>query len=828
MQAVQTAASGEMCFPNRTPEQDLTSDTGDLKRDHGESFYGVIKSYNERRGFGFVVCEETARRFGRDVYLSKEEAMNLAKEPAVGLAATDAAAAAPGADGGAAAGPPVREGDVLMFQVQSSTEGFPQAMNARRIRRLRGVVLRAASAKGDVDGVIVVRGDADASKDGAAKDQALKQLLGAEVRVRQADCGQLRLMPDDQVAFCCTRAADGGGHALEAQLVELVGTSRSGGSLFGCFSLELPRTADGDDKSSAGTGAIAVLSGHALADRVVLAGLPRDMGVPELMRLFGKLHAVEAVVTYPSGADAVGDCGFASVSFSCPEQVARFLARATHTISEQGATQLAHVGPCRRRAARTAAAGAVGGDADDGKLAALPALPRPTLQTVEDDALLVQWSQVNLAAGYLVELRPVGEDSPWCSVAAATGQREVNEDGLPEGLLGPTCTACRVNSLRSGVPFEARVAYFAACGCGSQPSVGSIPCTVPPNKEQGEAAAAPSAPPPAAAASSANLVAAPAAETPSVPAEAAEMQPQHIAPQQPFQIPPPSQPFANAADFACAPRAVDALALPMPPLPGTPQHAYGHPSLLDASTGLHMSLQAQQSVFTPQGPPPLPEWRCVHGSLVPAAAAPELVPVGDTGRSICIQWPMVIHATAYTVELFEEGTSSSERFTRAVPEGMAEALVELRVGNLHPGVYAACVRCVAPCGCESTPSPWSVLPSAWLPPAPTPQPPYMGPPWQAPTVHQAYMAPAVVPISAAPPRPPVAPPAMQAFTVPGSAGSLPIQAPMVSHDPSTVGAVAAAAAAAQGGCTLVAPTGAAAVAPIDPCVGAASEALVLD
>jgi cold shock CspA family protein len=34
---------------------------------------GVVKSYNDRRGFGFLACTETADRFGRDVYMPKAE-----------------------------------------------------------------------------------------------------------------------------------------------------------------------------------------------------------------------------------------------------------------------------------------------------------------------------------------------------------------------------------------------------------------------------------------------------------------------------------------------------------------------------------------------------------------------------------------------------------------------------------------------------------------------------------------------------------------------------------------------------------------------------------
>lgn len=32
---------------------------------------GVVKSYNDRRGFGFLACTETADCFGRDVYMPK-------------------------------------------------------------------------------------------------------------------------------------------------------------------------------------------------------------------------------------------------------------------------------------------------------------------------------------------------------------------------------------------------------------------------------------------------------------------------------------------------------------------------------------------------------------------------------------------------------------------------------------------------------------------------------------------------------------------------------------------------------------------------------------
>merc|ERR1711879_739595 len=35
---------------------------------------------------------------------------------------------------------------------------------------------------------------------------------------------------------------------------------------------------------------------------------------------------------------------------------------------------------------------------------------------------------------------------------------------------------------------------------------------------------------------------------------------------------------------------------------------------------------------------PLPHWRCVHGSIVVAPAAPEMIPLGGDGSSVYVQW----------------------------------------------------------------------------------------------------------------------------------------------------------------------------------------------
>jgi len=639
----------------------------DVAADGGPCYYGVIKSYNERRGFGFVACEETARIFGRDVYLSKEEAMQLAKAPLseVTAIAVDVAIA------------PLKEGDYVSFQVQKSTEGFPQAVCARRLRRLRGSVLLGTLPRDGSEGKIVVKGDGvQGTEANAEADTELMSLIGAQVRVRQADCGQLRLVPGDEVVFSCQAARDsdspsGQAPLLEAQLVELLWTSRTAGSgsgsILGCFTLELPRTPEHDAayQESKPAGPTAMLDGHALVDRVVLAGLPVDLDGAELMQLFSKLGATDVTITCPE-CDPTHQLRFASVLFSSPIDVARMLVRAAHTVNAQGSTQLARLLPHRD--------GVVG----------LPALPMPNLSIADGGALLVQWQQVGLAAGYLVELRPRGVDAPWASVGVASGKLE-DCDNLPAGLLGPQCAACRVNCVSADTAYEARVMYYTSWGCRSQASVSSAPCSLSGDSNGGVGGSQV----PAAVAAAPVYSGDPPSSAPLLPSWdsmvcSADTEVRNATMLQGM----------NSA--ALQPAVSQMQSGPMLAMPG---------SQLPANAAAAAALAAST-----------PGWRCPHGGVVPPPAAPELVPYEEGSRSVCIQWPTVVHATAYTVELLEEGTAAAERFTRAVPEILPEALVELRVGNLNHGAYAACVRCVAPCGCESSPSSWSFLPPLWLPP----------------------------------------------------------------------------------------------------------------
>jgi cold shock CspA family protein len=156
-----------------------------------EYFSGVIKSFNDRRGFGFLACDETAKRFGRDVYLSKVESLAAIREGEAQL----------------------KEGDHVRFAVVLSVEGFPQAAAAQRLHMVCGSVLAFCKEQG---GVIACS-------------------MG-EVVVRANDCGCLLLHPGDEVSFSLERSADG---TPEAKLLKLMHTARPVSSLLGCFSNSL-------------------------------------------------------------------------------------------------------------------------------------------------------------------------------------------------------------------------------------------------------------------------------------------------------------------------------------------------------------------------------------------------------------------------------------------------------------------------------------------------------------------------------------------------------------------------------------------------------------
>lgn len=133
----------------------------------------------------------------------------------------------------------------------------------------------------------------------------------------------------------------------------------------------------------------------------------------------------------------------------------------------------------------------------------------------------------------------------------------------------------------------------------------------------------------------------------------------------------------------------------------------------EVQKAVEYAFAGTQSVNMPMVPiaATSPSWRCVHGNIVVPSAEPQMLVASDNCCNICIQWPTVIHASSYVVELLDQGTMTAQRFMR-VPEPVLSHLTDLRLEGLQPGSYAACMRCVSLCGCESAPSAWSFLPVA--------------------------------------------------------------------------------------------------------------------
>lgn len=621
-----------------------------------EVYIGVVKSYNDRRGFGFLACAETAMRYGRDVYMPKAEAAQAAldaaraegDEAALAAAAAAAEAAARAAAAKAAAAesgiapaqpiekpppaPRLAEEDLVRFRVRLSVEGFPQAACCKKMRKFTGVVSRVPSeigAETDVAGAIVC--------------EAASELLGLkEVPLGRPACAQLRISVGDEVTFCVPEPADllpdcaeenrqpADPSQLEAKTLFLSKTSRGNGSVLGCFTLDLPRTGAARPEGAPPSPNLH-LHCHAFGDKLILAGLPADLEEAELMRFFSKQGATGTIVAHARA------CSFASVSFPSIVEVARFLGRTAHALSDDKETLMAQLLPL----------------APSADTALLPALPAPSLALGEEaGALLVVWSPLVLAVAYAVELRPAGANGPWATVEVAS-----NSLGNGANRFDSNCSSCKVAGLNVGVAYEARVSYFTECGTRSEASEPSQPC---------------------------------------------------IAVQTPVATGLGIAEGFGAGGLGMVPGAAELAAASqfqgLPPVPSWSP---------DGMPGLPTGLEG----YPPALPSYLPSagWRSATGMVVPPPAQPELRPADEYGFAVSVQWPAVLQAAAYVVELREAGSAAFERFVRSAPEAKLGTLVELRVGGLRPGpppgrVYVAQVRTVAVDGSESAPSPPGVSP----------------------------------------------------------------------------------------------------------------------
>mmetsp|Transcript_111432 Transcript_111432/g.279028 ORF Transcript_111432/g.279028 Transcript_111432/m.279028 type:complete len:895 (-) Transcript_111432:98-2782(-) len=678
---------------------------GDDSEVSAEVYLGVVKSYNDRRGFGFLACAETAAHYGRDVYMPKAEATLAAAEAAAaGLdgeeakaAAAAAAEAAVAAATVAASGTPdkektekpppaprLAEEDLVLFRVRLSVEGYPQAACVKKLRKLSGVVARLPTDASTVEDVNMVEGCDAAGHDGGGGDSAvgggaasgLIESAGAaeahgmrEVPWGRSACGQVRLAVGDEVTFCVPDAPEvhvedrltsngNDGHlVMDAQMIFLSKTARSTGSVLGCFTLDLPRTGGGEDIAPRPN---LLLDCHAFGDKLILAGLPADLEEPELMRFFSKQGASQAIVA------RARTCSFASVSFPGTVEVARFLGRTAHAFADDKETRIARLLAL----------------APSTDTARLPALPAPTLAAGEETgSLLVVWSPLVLAVAYAVELRPAGVSGAWVTVDVAS-----NRLGNSSNRFDSSCSSCKVAGLQPTTAYEARVSYFTECGTRSEASEASDACVPAPTAQHAASVLGTGIGLGAAevfGATAQHGYGLAAGDYGSAYASSAPLAGQTLPPAPPaWPAWPGPDGLPAAAAAAAAPPMVDGFA------PALPAYI------------------------------PSPGWRSVSGLVVPPPPAPELQPADEHGFAVSIQWPAVVQAAAYVVELREAGSTAFERFVRAAPETKLGTLVELRVGGLRPGpapgrVYVAQVRTVGADGSESAPSP-----PGWSPPLP--------------------------------------------------------------------------------------------------------------
>eukprot|EP00438_Fugacium_kawagutii_P035688 Skav210704 [mRNA] locus=scaffold1240:156833:162958:- [translate_table: standard] len=86
----------------------------------------------------------------------------------------------------------------------------------------------------------------------------------------------------------------------------------------------------------------------------------------------------------------------------------------------------------------------------------------------EPSAVIINWTPLQLAIGYVVEMRPAGTKADWSPVDVG--------GPVEPGYFSQSCSSCKVSGLRPGFAYEARVTYISSCSCRSEASDASAPC----------------------------------------------------------------------------------------------------------------------------------------------------------------------------------------------------------------------------------------------------------------------------------------------------------------------------------------------------------------
>lgn len=423
-----------------------------------EEFLGSVKSYNARRGFGFVACAQTAAKFGRDVYIAKAEAQLAFAGDSHPPGSTQQLLTPPADKGIPLA---FSEEDLIRFKVRLSVEGYPQAEQIHKVRKFLGIVVNPLPAEEcDSDGKAC---------EGRIVSDEMRLAFGKHAAIlRRVHCGQARLVAGGRVTFCALDAADA--ELPEALLVvHIPRRDPVRGGILGCFLVSMPRAPVSVAAAWSYQGRSTRIQStpredmqlqcHALHDRIVVSGLPRDADEEELMNFFSKHGAVGAPVVHCDSGS------FASIHFSTPADISRFIASSTHAFADDKELRVVRLHPCRSAASGPTC------------MPGLPGLPPPVVAFGEQPGvLLVSWQPVLLASGYIVELRPAGREGPWSKVDASNGRL----GGSAAHRFDIDCQGCRIVGLAPNIAFEARISYTTACGCTSCTSMPSESCRLVP------------------------------------------------------------------------------------------------------------------------------------------------------------------------------------------------------------------------------------------------------------------------------------------------------------------------------------------------------------
>lgn len=118
-----------------------------------KEYTGVIKSYNESKGYGFIACEETERLYGRDVFLNKEEVTKHA----------------------------VAVGENLVFKVILNQKGMPQAEVVAKADALKGSGESKLEQCGEGPHVGIIKSFNEANAFGFIQCPAIEEVFGCDV-----------------------------------------------------------------------------------------------------------------------------------------------------------------------------------------------------------------------------------------------------------------------------------------------------------------------------------------------------------------------------------------------------------------------------------------------------------------------------------------------------------------------------------------------------------------------------------------------------------------------------------------------------------------------